>query len=134
MARARRTYAFLSLLTMLLGLASRRWGNGLPGWVTLYAGDALWALLVFWLIRFWHPRWQPARAAAAAAVFALLVELSQLWQTPWLDALRRTMLGALVLGQGFRWNDLLCYAVGIAAGVGLEQWTLHRKARSTGRG
>lgn len=133
MRRNRSTYALLSLLTMLLGLASRRWGSGLPAWVTLYAGDALWALLVFWLIRGGCPRWQSVRAGLATASFALTIELSQLWQTPWLDAVRHTTLGALVLGQGFRWSDLLCYAAGIAAGVGLEQLWQHQKARFPGR-
>jgi hypothetical protein len=48
---------------------------------------------------------------------AVLVELSQLVHTPWLDALRRTRAGALVLGQGFLWSDLACYAAGAAAAV-----------------
>lgn len=129
----RRPYALLSLLTMLLGLASRRWGNELPGWVTLYAGDALWALLVFWLIRGGFPRWRLGRAGIAAASFALLIELSQLWQPAWLHALRHTTLGALVLGQGFRWSDLLCYGVGVIGGVGLELLWRHQKARSSSR-
>jgi Protein of unknown function (DUF2809) len=39
-------------------------------------------------------------------------EVSQLWHTPWLDAIRHTTVGRLMLGLGFLWSDLVCYAVG----------------------
>ena len=111
----------LGAVTGLLGLASRRYAAGLPAWVGAYAGDALWALLVYWLAGAWQPGWLARRRALVASAFALSTELSQLAQAPWLWALRHTTLGALVLGQGFLWSDLLCYALGIALGVGLEQ-------------
>ena len=123
---------------MLLGLASRRYASGLPGWVGAYAGDALWALLVYWLVGLARPRWSGRQQALAAGGFALLIELSQLWQAPWLQALRHTTLGALVLGQGFLWSDLACYAVGIATGGFLDSWArpdngslrAHRRGRA----
>ena len=37
-----------------------------------------------------------------------------------LDALRATLFGRLVLGPGFLWSDLVCYAAGIAIGVVAE--------------
>lgn len=121
MNRNRRAYAALSLLTIALGLASRRYQTALPTWVGAYAGDALWALLVFWLVGFGWPRWGRQRVAAVALGFAFLIEASQLYQAPWLNALRATMPGRLVLGQGFLWSDLLCYTLGVLVGVGLEQ-------------
>ncbi|NML64157.1 DUF2809 domain-containing protein [Hymenobacter sp. RP-2-7] len=106
---------------MGLGLASRRYAAGLPAWVGAYAGDALWALPVYWLVGALQPGWAVRRRALAAGIFATGIELSQLWQAPWLQALRHTTLGALVLGQGFLWSDLACYAAGIAVGAGLEK-------------
>ncbi|MBD3879661.1 MAG: DUF2809 domain-containing protein, partial [Quinella sp. 1Q5] len=41
-----------------------------------------------------------------------LIELSQLWHPPFLEALRATTVGGLVLGYGFLWSDLVCYTVG----------------------
>jgi hypothetical protein len=35
----------------------------------------------------------------------------------WIDGIRSTTLDGLVLGFGFLWSDLVCYLVGIAAGV-----------------
>lgn len=106
---------------MLLGLASRRYGAGLHPWVVTYAGDVLWALLVFWLLRFWWPRWPAAQTAWLALGFAFAVESSQLYQPAWLNAVRGTTLGSLVLGHGFLWSDLVCYTVGVGVGVGLER-------------
>ncbi|RPD48561.1 DUF2809 domain-containing protein [Hymenobacter sediminis] len=128
MNRNRLAYATLSLLTIALGLASRRYQAALPAWVGAYVGDALWALLVFWLVGFGWPQWSRRRVAAVALVFAFLIEASQLYQAPWLNALRVTTPGRLVLGQGFLWSDLLCYTLGVLVGVGLEQIGQRSKA------
>jgi hypothetical protein len=53
--------------------------------------------------------------------FAFVIEFSQMFHTPWLDALRAHRLAALVLGQGFLWSDLACYAAGIAVGIYVER-------------
>lgn len=118
--RSRLGYVALAAVTTLLGLASRHYARQLPAWVGLYAGDALWALLVYWLVRLLQPDWPTGRAALVAGSWALATELSQLCQWPWLVALRHTWWGHLVLGQGFLASDLACYAVGIGVGVALE--------------
>ena len=68
----------------------------------------------FFLAALLFPRVPTARLALGAAAFALAIELSQLYHAPWLDAVRATRPGALILGFGFLWSDLACYAVGIA--------------------
>src|SRR3954464_6144190 len=52
--------------------------------------------------------------------FSVLIEVSQLYHAPWLDSIRHTTLGGLILGYGFLWGDLACYAVGIGLGVVIE--------------
>jgi hypothetical protein len=121
LARRPGKYVVLVCLTMLLGLASRRYGHWLPWWAATYAGDALWALLVFWLVGLGRPRWRSRGVASAAWCFAVATEISQLYHAPWLDALRHTTLGILVLGQGFLWSDIGCYTVGVLAGYALER-------------
>ena len=66
----------------------------------------------------------------SVCLFALVIETSQLFHTPWLDALRANRFAALVLGQGFLWSDLLCYAVGIALGVVMERLARRVSANS----
>ena len=69
-------------------------------------------------------------------VLAFAVEVSQLYHAPWIDGIRSTTLGGLVLGFGFLWSDLVCYLVGIAAGAFAEltmrRWRKMRKTNSVG--
>ena len=59
--------------------------------------------------------------ACIAIVSAYLVEVSQLYHAPWIDTIRQTTLGGLVLGHGFLWSDFACYSVGVTAGVVAER-------------
>lgn len=59
--------------------------------------------------------------ALLAVTFAWTVEFSQLHQAPWLDAIRATVAGKLVLGNAFHWVDLAAYLMGIALGVLAER-------------
>ena len=104
--------------TVALGLLSRRYP--LPGFLAEYAGDALYTVAVFWAAALVWPAWSGGRLAILAAAFSTVVEMSQLCSVGWLDDLRATRFGALVLGQGFQWEDLLAYAVGAAAAWGSD--------------
>jgi hypothetical protein len=122
MPRPRHSIAgtILLVLTCGLGLGSRRYARHLPGFVATYAGDTLWALALFLFLGLILPRVATGRVAALALTLSLLDELGQLYHAPWIDAVRQTTLGGLVLGFGFLWSDLICYAVGISLGVVLE--------------
>ncbi|RSK31801.1 ribosomal maturation YjgA family protein [Hymenobacter metallilatus] len=128
-------YVLLLATTLGLGLASRRFAGWLPLVVARYAGDTLWALLVFWLTGLVRPRWSSWQAGAAAFGLAVSIEISQLWHPTWLQAIRATTLGALALGHGFLWSDLLCYAAGVLTGMAGElaahAWFRSRAAGNT---
>jgi threonine/homoserine/homoserine lactone efflux protein len=109
------------MATIASGLATRRFRRSLPAAVGLYAGDVLWATMVYLLFAAIWPRASILRLAISAAVFALAIELGQLYHAPWIDAVRGTRLGGLVLGFGFLWSDLACYAVGIALAVAVDR-------------
>lgn len=110
-------YSCFLLITILLGLMSRSSLIQLPEFITLYAGDTLWGLMVFWLACIALPSKRIRLKAFAAIVFAFSIEFSQLYQAEWINAIRSYKLGALVLGYGFKPSDLLCYTVGIAFGA-----------------
>ncbi|HYH80804.1 MAG TPA: DUF2809 domain-containing protein [Longimicrobium sp.] len=112
-----------------LGLASRGFRGALPAFVGEYAGDVLWATMVFLLIVAAWPGVSTRRAAIGAAAFALAVELGQLYHAPWIDAIRQTRIGGLVLGFGFLWSDLVCHAAGVALAVALDRWLLRRPSQ-----
>jgi hypothetical protein len=118
--RKRIIYAGLLLLVILTGLASRSHSLQLSHFVKEYAGDTLWALAVYLMIAVLATGMHIRKVAVIAGLISLSIEVSQLYHAPWIDQIRHTRLGGLVLGFGFLWSDLLCYAVGIGIGVLLE--------------
>lgn len=116
-SRPRLLTAVLLFFTIALGLASRRYADALPHFIAAYAGDALWAAMVFWIAAFIRPRAKTCTLAAVALGLSFAIEISQLYQAPWINEIRATRLGALALGHGFLWSDLACYALGVAVAV-----------------
>lgn len=102
---------------IILGLASRKFPALFPAFLGKYPGDALWALMMFLLVGIAFPRRSTAWVAVVALAISFAVEFSQLFQAPWIDAIRRTTLGALVLGSGFSWVDMIAYTVGVTVGA-----------------
>jgi hypothetical protein len=127
--RSRISYLIAAIAVALLGLSSRRYSRQLPEFFGGYAGDILWALMVFLGIGMLFPRWSTMRGAVTALLFAYSIELSQLYHATWLDQIRHTRAGGLILGYGFLWSDLLCYGVGVAAGSILEMVVKGRSMR-----
>ena len=129
MRRPRLPYFLAGALVIVLGLASRRYGAGLPAFVAEYAGDTLWAVMAFIVIAVLAPDWPTRRVAIVALLATYADEVSQLYHAPWIDAIRNTRLGALTLGYGFLWSDVGCYTVGVALCVLVEHLIYARKAR-----
>jgi hypothetical protein len=115
-----RVVALFACATIVAGLASRRFPESFPDWFARYGGDALWAALVFWVVALCWRRGLTIHVAAAALAIACAVEVSQLYHAPWLDAIRATRIGALLLGSGFLWSDLVCYCAGTALAAGVD--------------
>jgi hypothetical protein len=118
--------------TIILGLATRVTPSAFPAVVARYGGDALWALMVFWLLALLRPAATTHRLAVGALGIACAVELTQLYRAPWIDAVRATSAGGLVLGHGFLWSDIVSYAVGIVMAAGGDH-LLWNRALGAGR-
>jgi hypothetical protein len=118
------------LLCGFAGWASRHWPMLLPLAIRKRTGDALWASCIFFLITTVRPRWSTTRAAGLALAIAFTIEFGQIYHSsPWLENLRKTLFGRLVLGSGFSWLDQLAYIVGVAAVTPVDWWLL-RQSRS----
>jgi hypothetical protein len=126
--RSRILFLLLAVATIVLGLATRRVPGVFPGFVARYAGDVLWAAMVYLLMAAAWPAASTRRIAAAAMIVSLAVEVGQLYHAPWIDGVRQTRVGGLVLGRGFLWSDLACYAVGIALAAALHRALAPRSA------
>lgn len=127
----RNPVAWLALIIQVacLGIGSRRFASRLPGFLADYAGDTLWALAAFLGFGLVLPRASTWRVALLAISFSVVIEVSQLYHAPWIDSIRRTTLGGLILGYGFVWSDLACYAVGVGLGILIELMSLHDRPR-----
>jgi|WetSurMetagenome_2_1015567.scaffolds.fasta_scaffold25374_2 hypothetical protein len=105
--------AILLLLTIFLGLLSRSRLNPFPEFLGKYPGDALWAIMVYWIVAFIAPARPVLFRGAIALAISILDELSQAFHTVWLDGIRSTTVGHLVLGASFSLKDIAAYAAGI---------------------
>ncbi|MCU0449024.1 MAG: DUF2809 domain-containing protein [Bernardetiaceae bacterium] len=105
-----------------LGLHIRRHKTDFPYLVGEFAPDALWALLLFWVFSVIGYRRSAHWVAVATLLFTWAIEVSQWYQAEWIRAVRRNFWGAMLLGHGFLWTDLVCYTTGIAVG-----WAVARR-------
>ena len=119
--RTRLPYLALALLTIVLGLAVHLRG----GWITPDArdvlGDGLWAAMIAWWVGAIVPGASLRTRLAVALGVCFAVETSQLYHAPWIDALRGTRVGHLVLGSDFDARDLLAYSLGVLTAAAIER-------------
>lgn len=78
-----------------------------------FTGDLLWGAMIFWWVGALLPSARPAARALLALAVCFAVEISQLYHPGWLDAIRATTLGHLVLGADYDARDLLAYLAGV---------------------
>jgi len=115
MLKPRVIWFALICITIILGLLSRHY-TGIP----LFVGDILWAINVYFIVRLLFINKTIKWVVTASLVFCYLIEFSQLYKAPWIDQLRHTLFGRLVLGEVFLWGDMLSYTIGVGIAVGVE--------------
>jgi hypothetical protein len=104
------------MATIIVGLLSRHFSV-----IPLFIGDILWATMVYFIARFLFVKRSMKFALAVGLLFCFAIEFSQLYKAQWINELRHTLFGHLVLGEGFLWSDLLCYLVGVGIGVFVDK-------------
>lgn len=120
MKNERWIYLAVTFAIMVLGLASRKYGDVLPEFIAEYSGDTLWAAMVYWGIRFLFPSISIVKSVVISLLFSYCIEISQLYQADWANIVRSTTLGALILGHGFLWSDMICYTVGVLLSAAID--------------
>lgn len=122
--RNRLLYLLMVTIVICLGLLSRRISDHLPDLINLVLGDILWALMIYLLIGIVFRNWSAKKVAITGLAFCFMIELSQLYHDPWIDQIRNTTLGGLILGFGFLWSDLVAYSIGIGFGIIIDYYVL----------
>lgn len=132
MRRLRAAYLAAALAVVLAGVLSRVLHSGQP-LVDKYLGDALYAALVYLLLRAWRPGDALAGHALASLVLLIVIETFQRTGIPARMARSGNLaarLLAIALGTGFSWYDLLAYAIGILALLLADCALVRRAARA----
>jgi hypothetical protein len=127
--KGRYFYAAASLIVIVLGLLSRKMSDYIPNSIDSYLGDALWALMIYFIARVIFVHKEINKVAVISLIFCFLVEISQLYHAPWIDSIRKTTLGGLVLGYGFLWSDIRAYCVGVLIGFIIDKLRESKYAR-----
>jgi len=83
--------------------------------------------MVYCAVAWMFPRKATAYVALIAFLISCLVEFSQLYHAPWIDAVRATRLGALAIGSTFNWPDFLAYAIGVGVGTMVDLLMVRRE-------
>ena len=117
-------YVITIIITIFLGLASRKWSLFLPPFVAQNAGDVLWAIMVYLGFRFLLIRKSTFIAILLSFLFSFSIEFSQLYQEDWINQIRGTTLGALIFGKGFLTEDLIRYTAGIIIAAVIDKVSL----------
>ncbi|MFB9840948.1 ribosomal maturation YjgA family protein [Mucilaginibacter ginsenosidivorans] len=115
MARLRTIYFILIAAIIILGLLSRKYSV-----VPLWVGDVLWATMIYFMLRFFYVSASIQKIAIISIVISYTIEFSQLYKAEWIDNLRHTFFGRMVLGETFLWGDLLSYTAGILIGLTID--------------
>lgn len=125
-SRIRIMYCCAIIITIVSGLCSRAYAEYLPEFAAAHLGDALWAAMVYFGFRLLLSRSSMAVALGLSMLFSFSIEFSQLYQAAWINEVRATLMGGLILGRGFLWIDLLCYTAGICGAFILDRLCLNR--------
>jgi len=91
-----------------------------------FGGSMLWAAMVYWIFAAIRPAAAARSIAINAGLFCALIEFFKLYHAPVLDAFRRTLAGALLLGRYFSWWDIAAYLDAIALAAAIDMRLIRR--------
>jgi hypothetical protein len=115
----RTAYALALAVVTPVGFATKFYGGPLAIWVNQSLSGVLY--VVFWIlvVMFIAPGLQPLAVALGVFLVTAALEVTQLWQPPWLEAVRGHFLGRTLLGTTFVPSDFGYYAIGACCGWGV---------------
>ncbi len=114
------------LLTVGLGLASKFYRGLGQGWLNNSLGGVFYE--IFWVLALVlvMVKLKPLSAAIGVFVMTSILEILQLWHPPFLEAMRATFMGRMILGTTFVWSDFFYYVVGCAIAWAWVRYLQHQ--------
>lgn len=130
-SRKRLPYLLFAIILIIVSLPARL-TDWYPLYVVIYVADAVWALMVYLMLAFLFPGIAPLKLMITALLGCWLVEFSQLYQEEWIREVRSWPPMGLILGYGFRVEDLIAYTLGIGLGFLFDGllWAKSKKVKA----
>lgn len=123
-ARVRLATVVLILTTIAIGLGCKQYSGPGHAFVNNWGPASVCYEVLFVLVGFlvFPRRAMIAKIAICVCLLTCLVEISQLFHIQWLDELRKTFFGRMLLGTSFSWWDFPAYPVGAWVGWIVARW------------
>lgn len=118
----RRSYGISLAVTLAMGVATQFAGGANLEWIARQLGGTFYVLLWIFLALTAFPKWRAPLVCVGALLATMLIECMQLWHPAWLDALRSTRPGRLLLGSSFDCMDFPYYGLGCLLGLVWTRW------------
>lgn len=112
----------ISLIALIpIGLASKFYKGPFDVWLNNSVGGVFYEMFWVLLVVLINPILSPGWVAFWVFIVTSILEFAQLWKPPFLEVIRTTLLGRLLLGTTFSWWDFPYYIIGCGlAGLGLK--------------
>jgi hypothetical protein len=112
-----RLIAIICLIVIVpLGLYTKAYVGLGQDWINNSSGGVLYEIFFCLLILLIIPKAQPGSIVGSVFFFTCVIEFMQLWHPPFLQAIRRTFIGATLLGTSFAGTDFIYYVIGSVLG------------------
>lgn len=104
---------FLAIIIIIpLGLVCKFYKGPLDEWLNNYSGGIFYEIFWILLVILINPKIKPSIATIWVFMITVLLEFMQLWHPPFLEAIRATLIGRLLIGTTFDWWDFPHYMLG----------------------
>ncbi|MCP5023168.1 MAG: DUF2809 domain-containing protein [bacterium] len=113
----RQSYGISLFATLAIGVATQFVEGASLEWIARHLGGTFYVLLWIFLTLTAFPKWRAPVVCAAALFATILVECAQLSHPAWLEAIRSTRPGRLLLGSDYDWMDFPYYGLGYLVGL-----------------
>lgn len=120
-------YLIIAIATIPVGLLVRMKADWFTDVINLMAGDALYAFMIYYIVSFVTTGKSITLRFLISLAVCWLIEFSQLYQTGWINDVRATLPGRLVLGSGFLMSDLLAYFLGICLASAVDYLCIYKR-------
>lgn len=118
-----RVLTVISIIVLIpLGLATKLYSGAGALWVHDSLGGVMYEICLCLIVFLLLPSANVVGIATAVFFATGVLEVFQLWHPPFLENVRATFIGCIVLGTSFAWSDFVYYAAGCILGWIWMKW------------